>query len=108
LVKARREETAAAVDGVVVAAVPVPVLEPVLIPVPEEETLPETEEETLPETGVEAVTGSELAVEVNPMVFVPVADAVTEVELEIIAPIENTVVLAIISLMFPMATASIR
>jgi len=107
LVKARREETAAAVDGVVVAAVPVPVLEPVLIPVPEEETLPETEE-TLPETGVEEVTGSELAVEVNPMVFVPVADAVTEVELEIIAPIENTVVLAIISLMFPMATASIR
>jgi len=77
LVKARREETAAALE-VVEAAVPVPV-----VPVPVEELTPETD--------VEEVTGSELAVEGSELVFVPVADPTVEAdtELVIVAPIEN-------------------
>jgi len=84
LVKARREETAAALE-VVEAAVPVPVPVPVVsvpaVPV----------EELTPETGVEEVTGSETAVEGSELVFVPVADPTVEAdtELVIVAPIEN-------------------
>lgn len=81
MVKARREETAAALE-VVEAAVPVPVVSvPVPVPV----------EELTPETGVEEVTGSETAVEGSELVFVPVADPTVEAdtELVIVAPIEN-------------------
>jgi hypothetical protein len=80
LVEARREEAAAAVEGIVEAVVPVPV--PVmLVPVPVDEVV------------ADVVTGSsELEAEVSILpVLVPVADTVLEeeTELEIVAPIEN-------------------
>jgi len=80
LVEVRREEAAAAVEGVVEAAAPVPV--PV-VPVPVDKVL----------AGV--VTGSsELVAEVSVVsvtVFVPVVDTVLEEEpeLETVAPIRN-------------------
>jgi len=80
LVEARREEAAAAVEGVAEAEVPVPV--PVLValaPVPVDKVLD--------------VTGrSELVAVVNVVsVLVPVADTVLEEELELetVAPIRN-------------------
>jgi len=82
LVEARREESAAAVEGVVVPAVPVPV-PVVLVPVPVDKVL-----------ATELVTGSsELVVEASVLVLVPVpvVDTVLaeEPELVTVAPIKN-------------------
>jgi hypothetical protein len=87
LVEARREEAAAAVEGVVEAVVPVPVPVPVvLVPV------------TVDKVPAEVVTGSsELVAEVSVVsVLVPVADTVLEEEpeLETVAPIKNAALVA--------------
>lgn len=102
MVKAKREETAAAVEGVVEAAVPeaaVPVvLEPVLSPM--------TVEGSPVESRVE-VTGSELAVAL--IVAVPLElepeTVVTEAELETVGAIEKMAVSAKTWLILPMLTA---
>jgi len=82
LVKARREETAALVGGVEAA---VPEVVPVAVPI---------EEELATETGVEVVTGKVLAVCDPVLMLVPVAVTAVEAEpeLEVNAPIANTLV----------------
>jgi len=81
LVKVRREETAALVGGVEAA---VPEVVPVAVPI----------EELATETGVEVVTGKELAVCDPVLMLVPVAVTAVEAEpeLEVNAPIANTLV----------------
>jgi len=106
LVKARRVERAAAVEGLTEAEVPVPVPVPVLVPV---------KEELMPEEDVEEAAGSELAMEDKDtedsalvmVAPVAVADTVIEEEpLETAPAIANEPDVAKILVMFPTSTAS--
>jgi hypothetical protein len=98
LVKVKREETAAALDGVVEAPVLVPVLALVLVPVLA--VKPVTVAGMVAVLRVVAVTGSELAVALT--VAEPMLE---ETELETVAPTSKMEVSAKTSVMFPMLTA---
>jgi len=104
LVKVKREETAAALEGVVEAPALVPVLVPVLalapVPVPVLAVKPVTVAGIVAVLRVVAVTGSELAVTLT--VAEPVLE---ETELETVAPTSKMGVSAKTWFMFPMLTA---